>query len=107
MEEFKPNEPMDNLSLQDRARFFVMKYLSDQEVDAGRRRRKFKEDEVLLVWFSKTLQNWKAMVVTTVENFVYYEVTHNGDTGETYLDVYVKTDKVVYQKANREDSENS
>lgn len=42
--------------------------------------------------FSKTLQNWKALVSTTVSDGMYYEITHNGDKGETYLDVYKKWD---------------
>ena len=47
-------------------------------------------DDVFVVWFCKTLQNWKALVSTTVSDGKYYEVTHNGDKNETYLDVYVK-----------------
>lgn len=51
---------------------------------------KLTEDNVYIVWFSKTLQNWKALVSTTVSDGMYYEVTHNGDKKETYLDVYKK-----------------
>lgn len=47
---------------------------------------------VLVVWFSKTLQNWKALLSTTLPDGKYYEVTHNGDKFETYIDVYVKVD---------------
>lgn len=47
-------------------------------------------DDVFIVWFCKTLQNWKALVSTTVSDGKYYEVTHNGDKNETYLDVYIK-----------------
>ena len=49
-------------------------------------------EDVFIVWFSKTLQNWKALVSTTVSDGMYYEITHNGDNGETYLDVYKKWD---------------
>lgn len=52
-------------------------------------------DEVYVVWFTKTLQNWKALVSTTLPDGMYYEVTHNGDAGETYLDAYKKFDNVV------------
>lgn len=48
------------------------------------------KDDVYIVWFSKTLQNWKALVSTTIPDGVYYEVTYNGDKKETYLDVYKK-----------------
>lgn len=42
--------------------------------------------------YSKTLQNWKALVSTTVSDGMYYEITHDGDKGETYLDAYKKWD---------------
>jgi len=46
--------------------------------------------EVYVVWFAKTLQNWKALVSSSLPDGMYYEVTHNGDRGETYLDAYKK-----------------
>jgi hypothetical protein len=51
---------------------------------------KLTEDQVFIVWFSKTLQNWKALVSTTVSDGMYYEITYNGDKKETYLDAYKK-----------------
>lgn len=48
------------------------------------------EDDVYIVWFSKTLQNWKALISTTISDGMYYEVTYNGDKQETYLDAYKK-----------------
>lgn len=47
-------------------------------------------EHVFIVWFSKTLQNWKAMVSTTLLDGMYYEITYNGDKNEMYLDVYKK-----------------
>ena len=47
--------------------------------------------EIYVVWFCKTLQNWKALISTTLPDNVYYEVTYNGDKHETYIDVYVKS----------------
>lgn len=47
-------------------------------------------DDVYIVWFSKTLQNFKALVSTTVSDGMYYEVTYNGDKQELYLDAYKK-----------------
>lgn len=52
------------------------------------------EFEVYVVWFAKTLQNWKALVSTTISDGMYYEVTYNGDKKETYLDVYKKFENV-------------
>lgn len=47
-------------------------------------------DNVYIVWFCKTLQNWKALVSTTLADGMYYELTHNGDKNETYVDAYKK-----------------
>lgn len=48
------------------------------------------KDDVYVVWFCKTLQNWKALLSTNVADGMYYEITHNGDKNETYVDVYKK-----------------
>lgn len=47
-------------------------------------------DDVYIVWFCKTLQNWKALLSTTLPDSMYYEVTYNGDKKEIYLDAYKK-----------------
>lgn len=50
-----------------------------------------KPEDCFVVWFSKTLQNWKALVSTSKTKIAdYAEVTHNGDKKETYVDVYTK-----------------
>lgn len=53
------------------------------------------EDDVFIVWSCKTLQNNKALVSTTVSNGMYYEITHNGDKNETYVDAYKKWENFV------------
>lgn len=53
--------------------------------------------ETYVVWFCKTLQNWKALVSTTLPDQMYYEVTYNGDKQETYIDAYKKFDNVVVE----------
>lgn len=46
---------------------------------------------VFIVWSCKTLQNYKALVSTTVSgDGIYAEYTFNGDKGELYEDVYRK-----------------
>jgi hypothetical protein len=50
--------------------------------------------EVYVVWFSKTLQNYKALVSSTLPDSMYYEVTYNGEKKETYLDAYKKVQNV-------------
>lgn len=57
-------------------------------------------DDAYVTWFSKTLQNWKALVSTNVPDGMYYEVTYNGNKKETYLDVYKKWENVVIPDNN-------
>lgn len=47
-------------------------------------------DDVYVVWFCKTLQNWKVLLSTTLSDGIYYEVTYDGDKKEVYLDAYKK-----------------
>lgn len=51
---------------------------------------KINKDNVFIVWFSKTLQNFKVLVSTTISDGMYYEITYNGDKKELYLDAYKK-----------------
>ena len=77
----------------DRAQELVFNYIktrlekTDTHVD-------FHLSDVYVVWFCKTLQNWKALVSTTLPDGMYYEVTYNGDKKETYIDAYKKWDNV-------------
>lgn len=48
--------------------------------------------DVYIVWYCKTLQNWKALLSTTLLDGMYYELTVNGDKDEAYLDAYKKWD---------------
>ena len=52
--------------------------------------------DIYVVWFSKTLQNWKTLLSTSRANGLYYEITYNGDQQEAYLDVYMKISNTVY-----------
>ena len=61
---------------------------------------KLTKDDVFIVWFCKTLQNWKTLVSTTIPDGIYYEVTYNGDKHETYLDVYKKWENVCIPDGN-------
>lgn len=49
---------------------------------------------VKIVWFSKTLKNWKAMVAVFANDNYYCEVTYNGTDKETYIDIYRKVDNI-------------
>lgn len=83
---------MSNDAMLKRAKEFVVNYFNDHVEKTDNK--KITEDDVFIVWFCKTLQNWKALVSTTVSDGMYYEVTHNGDKGETYLDAYKKWENV-------------
>ena len=48
------------------------------------------EDDVYIVWSCKTLQNYKALLSTTLHDGMYYELTYNGDKCELYVDAYKK-----------------
>lgn len=51
----------------------------------------FFPEDFYIVWFSKTLQNWKCLISTNrVDDEIYFEVTYNGDKDELYLDHYEK-----------------
>ena len=81
---------MNNEAMMNRAKQLVVDYFNAHvDVPDGK---KLTMEDVFIVWFSKTLQNWKALVSTTVSDGMYYELTHNGDKGETYLDAYKKWD---------------
>lgn len=84
-----------NDAMQKRAKELVVNYFNNR-VDKTDKK-KITEDDVFIVWFCKTLQNWKALVSTTVSDGMYYEITHNGDKGETYLDAYKKWENVCIQ----------
>ena len=48
-------------------------------------------ENVFVVWACKTLQNYKALLSTTVSgDGIYVEYTYNGDKQEMYEDVYKK-----------------
>lgn len=83
---------MKNDAMLKRAKELVVKYFNERiEVTDNK---KITEDDVFVVWFCKTLQNWKALVSTTISDGMYYEITHNGDKGETYIDAYKKWENV-------------
>lgn len=55
------------------------------------------DDEAIhLVWFSKSLKNFKGLFVTDAMDSKIYEVTYNGEKNEIYLDIYEKKSNKVY-----------
>jgi len=56
-------------------------------------------EDVYVVWFCKTLGNWKALVSTDVLSGTYWEVTYNGAKQETYVDTYFKARNIAIPDA--------
>lgn len=84
----KRNKKEGEITMQKQAKKIVMEYFNSH-VDKTDNKQ-ITMNDVYVVWFSKTLQNWKALVSTTVSDGMYYEITHNGNENETYVDVYKK-----------------
>lgn len=80
------------MNYQGKAKQIVIDYYNEHVEKTDNK--KLTESEVFIVWFSKTLQNWKALISTTISDGMYYEVTYNGDKKETYLDAYKKWENV-------------
>lgn len=73
-----------------KARSFVYQWAKESAPDPD-----FSLSDVKVVWFCKTLQNWKAIltIVHTLDDMIY-EVSYNGDNKESYLDAYSKIKNV-------------
>lgn len=80
------------MNYQEKAKQIVIDYYNEHVEKTDNK--KLTESEVFIVRFSKTLQNWKALISTTISDGMYYEVTYNGDKKETYLDAYKKWENV-------------
>ena len=81
---------MNNEAMMNRAKQLAVDYFNAHvDVTDGK---KLTMEDVFIVWFSKTHAELEALVSTTVSDGMYYEVTHNGDKCETYLDAYKKWD---------------
>ena len=83
------------MNYQEKAKQIVIDYYNEHVEKTDNK--KLTESEVFIVWFSKTLQNWKALISTTISDGMYYEVTYNGDKKETYLDAYKKWENQAFK----------
>ena len=77
-----------NQEYQDKARKIVVDYFNSH-VDKTNNINIGTED-TYVVWFCKTVDNWKALVSTDIPDGLYYEVTYDGHRMKTYVDVYKK-----------------
>lgn len=73
---------------QQKARELVRRYIDARNLANGI------PYELFVPWFCKLLKGWKATVGTTLPDGYYFELTHNGEKNETYLDFYQKRDNL-------------
>lgn len=61
-------------------------------------------EEIVAVWFSKTIQNAKGLYIIDNEALkdFYFEVTYHGDKNETYIDRYLKIEHSVVKDSELE-----
>lgn len=80
---------MDNGLFIHLAKHYVLEFTNEQVVKLLKLK-PIEEKDVYVVWVCKTLQNNKALLSTTLDDGMYYEVTFNGDKQEIYFDTYEK-----------------
>ena len=80
------------MDFQEKAKQLVVNYFNSRVNKTDNKQ--ISIDDVFVVWFCKTLQNWKALLSTNVSDGMYYEITYNGDKKETYIDAYKKWENV-------------
>lgn len=56
--------------------------------------------DVYVVWQCKALQNWKALLSTSLPDGMYYELTYNGDKKEMYVDAYKKFENFTVKRGD-------
>jgi hypothetical protein len=82
--------PVQHFDLGYLAKSIVAQYLNEKSING----RLLSPNDIVIVWFCKTLQNWKALLIDPSMIGKYYEVTYDGDLDVSYLDSYTKTDNV-------------
>lgn len=82
---------MGNEKFKKLCKTLVVKYVNEHLTDE---REYISREQVYIVWLCKILQNNKALVSTTVEDGMYYEITYNGDKDEIYFDAYKKCENI-------------
>ena len=79
---------MDNGKFGELCKEYVVNYAAFMNLISINPQVNISKDDVYVVWLNRTLQNNKALLSTTVEDGMYYEITYNGDKNEVYFDVY-------------------
>lgn len=79
---------MESMEWLEQGQQLVANYVNNQT------NRNLKAEEVFVVWFSKTIQNKKALLGVH-HSPLYFELTVDGNAGEQYIDVYEEKDHYI------------
>lgn len=60
------------------------------------------DSEIFVVYFSYIIGGWKCEMASSKAPGYMFQVTHNKNANETYLDVYVKESNSVYEPGGSE-----
>lgn len=63
----------------------------------------YTEDDIYIVWLSKTIQNNKALLSTTKPDGMYFEITYDGDKKTVYFDAYKRVQHEKHYNVVSED----
>lgn len=63
----------------------------------------YTEDDIYIVWLSKTIQNNKALLSTTKPDGMYFEITYDGDKKTVYFDAYKRVQHETHYNVVSED----
>lgn len=77
----------DRLDKAIRLSYGVIKSMYETPID-------FNLDGMFVIWYCKTLQNWKAILSANFDGAPLVEVTYSGDKQDTNIDVYKKIESV-------------
>lgn len=75
---------MDNEEFEKKCKDIIQKYYEEEL------KMLISKSDIYVVWSCKTLQNNKALLSTDIVDGRYFELTHNGDKKEIYVDAYKK-----------------
>lgn len=82
-------------TLTDKAQRLIYNYTKERIGKNHNPERLIELYDIKVVWFCKTLKDWKAMVIDLSPGGMFFEVTYNGDKQESYIDAYKKFENVV------------
>ena len=78
-----------------KAKLVVLGYLNQWDKIDADPTNMYVSDDIAVVWSSKVLGNWKAVLFVPDNPGKYFEVTYDGSKKQAYLDVYSKIENIV------------